>query len=64
MNMPRSGPSNDEVLAKLVRLAEGDTELVNAAIREASVNGSASLEKVVEYIVARKRGTRAPEAAA
>lgn len=62
--MPRSGPSNDELLSKLVKLAEGDTELVNTAIRETSVNGAASLEKIVQYIVAHKKRTRQPEAAA
>lgn len=48
-------PTQDELLAKLVRLADGDTELVNRAMRAVSIKGTADLEKVTQYILERKR---------
>jgi hypothetical protein len=63
MNMPLfGGPNKDDVLSKLVRLADGDTELVNEALRKLSVDGKVDLKKVVDFILARLReGEDAPE---
>jgi hypothetical protein len=36
---------------KLVRLARGDSDLVQRAIRQSAKNGSAPLEDVVDFIV-------------
>lgn len=56
MNMARRPkPTKDELLSKLVRLADGDTELVNAAIRSVSVDGTANLTLVVKNLVERKK---------
>jgi hypothetical protein len=55
MQMLRSKPRS-EMMDKLVYLAGGDIDLVNEAIREVreSPTQSADLEKVVEYITAKR----------
>ena len=58
--MPWPSSKPDDLLARLVRLADGDTELVNNAIRAVKVDDKpAELDKIVEYIVRhRQRGRR------
>jgi hypothetical protein len=55
---------NEELVGKLIALAEGNLDLVQHAIRTAA-NGAkaADLEKVVEYIVEQRRSVVAAEIA-
>jgi hypothetical protein len=48
---------NSELINKLVTIAGGDIELVHKAVRDTAGPNGADLEKVVEYIL-HKRKTR------
>ncbi|WP_438278391.1 hypothetical protein [Nitrobacter sp.] len=53
---------NSELVEKLMKLARGDIDLVQLAVRESARGAAAAdLERVVDYIVEHRASTRRPQ---